>query len=672
MKNFKKIILSSQILLSSIGPAAGSATFYAVNASSESKPVIEMTDPLEDLKQNDEFRYLYNLGHYEKNEKEVTDSSALVPMNFTEWHWGYSDYALYFYVWNGPHYSGFDLLNSLNGVTLQNVDSGSYDFYHIQLVGQTEDEFYKFKILINGLSYATFTDSVNNRTYSLGQLHLKDTESLSGLANAYSFGKKYTYIGNVSTGLQMEQEDLEVLDVNTIGGTYYTTDSDSGDLKIGTFAHNALHYVYFNIPNSMLQQYGDVAEYHFTYHPIPLKTILLIAGSELSDHEISSAESPNIEDLGGERSGFYEKYQWLSSRNKLNYKATWNQYGFHCMRPGLDQDLFDFVEFMRVVTAFGQVLAVAQLGLNIKNDVIAGVLSGVMAGVTLIQKNEINDNYIDLNKIKAIRVDSPDTSLTSLDMDELINLNNLSDWAEIPEGMTWEEYWESAKVEEHLRYDAPSYELRSYDRTHHSVAENNLRNGYELEDGKDEIIKPIEKINSISVVANDDVEKWKIEKNATKITQFRNNYSTAISSGKTPYIFRFRPGIVYSDPLYWTQVGHDGDQYATRWKVKRADRAGTVFKGEGIYDLVSLDLTFAKDGVETIIPICANPTNINPSIPAAPDEKTSEWSQSWNQFLNIMKKVLTIVAIVLCAVLAIYLLIKLIGFLRRNLASGNK
>lgn len=660
-------------MLNSAGMPVASSLYSAAFAA-DNRPAIETTDPLDDLKDNNEFRYQYNLGYYEKNNKDISETDSIVPMQFTEWAWGYQEYGLYFYVWNGPQYQGFDLTSNQNGITIQDINTGSYHFYNISLVGVHDYQFYKFKVEINNLDYVTFANNLNVRSYSVGQIHLKDSLNGQGLANAYPFAKKYTYYGDVSTGLLMEQEDIDVLKVEVKNGTYLTESSDNGDTDVGTFAHNSLNYVYFNIPDSMLSQYGEVAEYHFSYHRVALNPILLLTGNEdISDSTIANASSPNIEELGGERSDFYSKFRWLSMNETDKYKAQWNQYGFHVMKASTDPGYYWFVPSMRI--AGDANLAVSGLcWLGAIPDIWfagwAGAYLGISHNLMQSEKEQVDNSYVDTSKAKPILVPSTSSSVSSAQLDQIITLNNLEDWAYIPDGKTFEDVWNESYVEEHLRYDSSSYVLESYDRNHHSAAENNLRNGYVVDygGGSTETVRPIEKIDSISANASNDVQKWKLENDDDKISEFRSNYTSAKSSGKTPYIFRFSPGICYTDPVYYTQTGHEGD--IAPWCVKRNDRAGTFYVGSGIYDLVSLDLTFAKDGNETIIPISANPTNINPSIPAAPADAESSWTQNWNQFLSILKKVLVVVAIVLAVVLAVYLLFKLIGFILKIRASN--
>lgn len=639
-------MLGKTIILAGLMMMTSSPALAAVAVSNSTyTPEIESTKPLTDLLQNNKFKTLYQASYYAKDDNvNISDNDAVIPLQLAEWHYGYSDYGLYFYVWNRPQYTGFDLFSSLNGVTLQDLASGSFYLYPIKYISSTENQFYKFKIDIPSLTLYDYLTDEGYRNYSLGQLHLKNKVSANGLATAYTYGKKYVYSGSLAADdLEMFETETEVLSVNATGGTYRTTSADvgldtPGKMYDASMSHNDLHYVYFNVPNSLLNQYGQVAEYHFTYHPILLNPIVTLQGSQVTNSSIQQTSDPN--DYG---ENYYAIYQWLKANDRNFVHNQWKDYGFIPYR--YDSEVSEFMDIFIFIITAGVYSArhIEHLG-NEANKVDAFRTVCIDSTFNAIPLNEETD------------------SVSSAQMDNLINLDTLPQWASLYfDGKvyeTFEDLWNASLVEEHLRYDQEDYILYSYDRNNHSKAVNTWRdrnNGYPV--GEDVTIHPIEAITHSNV--NTDLEDWFLEDDEDMIAAFHNNYTNATATGKTPYIFRFWHSQSIIESLFYEGIGNENDfwHYNT---ICTKNRAGSIFQGYGIYDLISLDLTFEKEGQETIIPIVADPININPKIDAGVDvvkETVDIWA--------IVKKILIAAAIFVGIVFALWLLLKIIGWTRK-------
>ena len=673
----KKLFALGGIALMSfslIGASLASVSYVAAYAE-DLTPDIEESKPLADLLKNDKFRALYAADYYRKDTSvNINNDDAVVPMQFTEWHWGYTDYSLYFYVWNRSQFNGFDLSSQLNSVTIQNNETGSYYQYPIKFISRNDDQFYKFKIKFTGLDNFTFMNSVGARVYTFGQLMLKQTDSLNGLATSYVFSKKYTYSGALSSdSLIMNEEEIETLSINVKGGTYSTQPSGKD-----IFRHSDLHYVYFDIPNTYLSKYGEVAEYHFTYHPIPLAPIMAIKGETVNQTTINNAANVNaIPTYGNNQENFYGKYQWFSANGQNYYHATYSEYAFSGMYiDNLDTQASGVLAARTLTCCAWMATAAAAVltnGLATPLFLADIALSGNTDAYRNDQWDYVRSMYIP-EGYNAIPLANARDDVTSAVMDNYINLNNLENFSEYHyneqlqnDYSTFSAYFNAMKVEEHLRYDQQNYKLRTFKKDGRSFTVDglSLEKSYSewdaFAEGNEEI-KPIERITSSN--SSTDEETWKLEPGTG--SQFHSDYVSATNSGKTPYIFRFAPtsSVVY--PIYWTELGTENDWLGMNELAVKNDceRVGTSYTGFGIYDLVSLDLTFTKNGVETIIPIAADPTNINPAIEhaeASAEDKTDIWAK--------ILKILSIALIVIGAILALWLLLKIIGWFRNAFKS---
>ena len=649
--------------LTSLFASFGADSFVPAYAETQSTKIDE-TDPYADLYANETFKNDFNSGKYAKATSYDTNNvEGIYPMYFTEWHYGHSDYGLYFYVWNKTQNNKFNLNYIDNRVSIMDNETGSYYMYRITLVKQTGDQFYKFKIIDNSLTIKKYLMEDGTRVYCFGQLHLRRNDRANMIV--YPFAKKYVYTGFSATDtLRMYEKDNEVLTVNPIGGTYRTQPSEEN-----IFIHNDLHYVYYNIPNSYLEKYGDVAEYHFSYHPVPLAPIAVLKGTDVADNTLSGISSINDPSLS---ENYYAKYKWLSQRriNSVNENNT--QYGFTPADIGWGEGWY------RLVVGF--------LAYHSHRYDVLGNMNGIIANTTYKYGESLGWNTVkievdvseedtvsvsDWDKIlnsmmnygcNSIPITSALDDISSTAMDDYINLDNLEYWSLYNYSSsaketypTFDQYFEAIKVDEHLRYDKEHYRLHTYNKDSKSLAVNGLvveegSNGWDKFKEGEVDIKPIEPITSSNIAT--DQETWKLENDSNAISTFHDNYAYAQSHNETPYIFRFAPSISTFLPIYYTGIGDINNGFLSwNYMVRQCfERAGTYMGfGFGIYDLVSLDLTFEskETGKETVIPLAADPKNINISITHAESTSDKYVTNNGIDWLKIAKIALIIVGIIL-------------------------
>lgn len=671
--NFIKAITLSNMLLSSVAPIAAFTTREAATV----KTAIEQTSPLADLEEDSAFKTAYDGGAYNKANLTTNDpKDGIYPLQLAEWHYGYSDYGLYFYIWNKTQYDGYDLKSVLNGITIQNLKTGSYSMYPISYVSGNGNQFYKFKINVSELDSMTYLDKDGSRRYSLGEVLLKKKSSPDGLATAYKYGKAYVYTGSLSNEtLAMDQDDLEVLNTNVHTGTYMTQAKESN-----TFNHHELHYVYFNIPNEY-DIFGELVEYHFTYYPIPLAPILCIQGEELTNSQINNAS--NVLAIGN--NNYYGRYQYFK-KNSINYQSVSTNNGWSSDEYGIALAYVDnnTTNYYGVLAEriFGMANVVGSVALAFVTYGIGSIASlgtpAIWAHSMLLEgdgQENLRNAYIPnswYSNLNAIAISNGTNDVSSKQLDEYINFNNLGSWANYAVNQelknkynTFNKYLDACFVEEHLRYDQESYKLDTYGKNAVSFAKNGMTNPESADAWSEfaigqEVIKPIEKITSSNI--DTDETNWKLEIGTAQ--EFNQTFNDAQNNNQSTYIFRFAPTTSVCYPVYWTKVGDGGAPWDIldlfKGVVWNCDRIGSLYIGTGIYNLTSLDITFARDGVETIIPICADPKNINPRINSPVDDSPNSGCNSGD-----IRKVLSMILTVTLIILAAWLIIKLIGWINK-------
>lgn len=255
----------------------------AVNLSSESSPLIEVSSPLDDLLGLDDFKNDYNNGIYKFRGK-----GDIQFLNFCEYCYDTTfneSFGLYFYVYNPNQYQPIIVNDSRNNVQLSFTDDDSdnhYFKYNLSFVSKTTGEndtnmFYKFKVNVEDLPNIHFQLNSNERIYNISSIEFKLDD---GTNNAKDFLVGNTFKctgyakginGNDESTLSCYQDGLETIRCKTYGG-YRRSSFIDQDL---THAKD-LFYVYFTIDNKYLENYGQLYQITYEYYLYHLKELYVL------------------------------------------------------------------------------------------------------------------------------------------------------------------------------------------------------------------------------------------------------------------------------------------------------------------------------------------------------------------------------------------------------------
>ena len=230
---------------------------------------IENTNPFEDLIQDDKFKVDYLNGAY-----SFDHTSDVQFMNFAEYKYEntYSSaFGLYLYFYNPNDLKPINVFSDRNLVKMS-IDEVNYKMYQLIPVSKSTDEienmFYKFKVDIDETFHSKLES--DQREYDLVSFQL----SIKGESNPkeIEIGTKFFYTGyaagcngNETSTLDCLKKGYDALHLPVHGGTVR-----SGYVNDLLTECIDLHYVYFEIPNKYINDYGQPYSISYEYYDYPL------------------------------------------------------------------------------------------------------------------------------------------------------------------------------------------------------------------------------------------------------------------------------------------------------------------------------------------------------------------------------------------------------------------
>lgn len=244
-----------------------SKNVLAVSAAEEKEKILT-TNPFEDLIEDEQFKTDYLNGVYKYKEGDVEF------LNFAEYKYQnqYTEsFGLYVYFYNPDNGRKIDLMSDDNKIELSIDDSHYYKYKLIPISRSTDDIqdlFYKFRVETD----QAFHDSLDssNRTYYLSsfELKIKGESEIHDISIGEDEGMTLSFTGyakgcngNDESTLECHKEGLETIHLKTYGGT-----KRSGFVNEDLTKCIDLNYVYFEIPNRYIDNYGDPYAVSFEFY----------------------------------------------------------------------------------------------------------------------------------------------------------------------------------------------------------------------------------------------------------------------------------------------------------------------------------------------------------------------------------------------------------------------
>lgn len=214
----------------------------------------------------------FNLADYPHNSKGKPQIISFVEFCYSYYAEKQADYGLYVYVYN-PQDVAFDMSTERNKIQLTYGGKTSYSKYTLEFLNYSteagyEGRFWKFKVKLTDEQCAAILKEVDEaeRVYKISGIEL----SVKNKVTEYACGQTYTYKGYaLGYGSELAASDTLSCKVDgfdkylslDVRSTYYRPKGSNGSEN----KQDTLHSVYFSVPDAIIAEYGEMTAVHATW-----------------------------------------------------------------------------------------------------------------------------------------------------------------------------------------------------------------------------------------------------------------------------------------------------------------------------------------------------------------------------------------------------------------------
>lgn len=270
-KRFLYLLLTAVLFFVTV--FCGQATLSAFADDTDSVQAnYESTNVLNNLKGSTIGGKEFNLADYPHNSNGKPQIISFVEFCYSYYTDKQADYGLYVYVYD-PQDLTFDMSTDRNKIQLTYGSKQSYSKYPLEFINYSteagyEGRFWKFKVKLTDEQRTAVLKEVDEayRIYKISGIEL----SVKNNVTEYPCGQTYTYKGYaLGYGSELAQSDTLSCKVDgfdlylslDVHSTYYRPQGTNGE----AYARDTLHSVYFSVPNSIIDEYGEMTAVHATW-----------------------------------------------------------------------------------------------------------------------------------------------------------------------------------------------------------------------------------------------------------------------------------------------------------------------------------------------------------------------------------------------------------------------
>lgn len=270
-KRFLYALLALALCIVTVLCGWGNLSAYAATDESV-QATYENTNVLNNLKGATIGGKDFDLADYLHNSNGKPQVISFVEFCYSYYAEKQADYGLYVYVYN-PQDVAFDMSSERNQIQLTYGDKPSYSKYVLQFLNYSteagyEGRFWKFKVTLSEAQRAAIFKELddNERIYKISGIEL----SYKNVVTEYACGQTYTYKG-YALGYGSELAASDTLSCKVDGfDKYLSLDVHSTFFRgKGTngkkYIQDTLHSVYFSVPNEIIDEYGKMTAVHATW-----------------------------------------------------------------------------------------------------------------------------------------------------------------------------------------------------------------------------------------------------------------------------------------------------------------------------------------------------------------------------------------------------------------------
>jgi len=582
----------------------------------------ENTNVLNNLKGSTIGGKEFDLEDYPHNSKGKPQVISFIEFCYSYYTEKQADYGLYVYVYN-PQDVAFNMATDRNKIQLTYGKKASYSKYVLEFINYSteagyEGRFWKFKVRLTDEQRTDILKELDeaNRVYKVSGIEL----SVKNKVTEYACGQTYTYKGYaLGYGSELAQSDTLSCKVDgfdkylslDVRSTYYRPDGSNGSEN----RQDTLHSVYFSVPNAIIDEYGAMTAVHATWLNAFTAPIIVTGNKEFYNGlmELVGKENPET-DYG------------LHSPTKGNYWGGFFiggcQYGFNYSATN-ELSKLNYVFYADNGDADNYTLPAEALVGDSKSN-----KKGWFETYTAkFGSSKVNNRY---SAELFDRVDSKFTDVTITDKDTF-KLTSVTSSQNL-----WQKMWGTST---------------------------DYTNTYNMSAIQKVTMDDIDNALSSSVFCDD----FFIAE--TDYNDFRDYVKAAKNKKETVYLFRYYQSEYfavelhegeYKTGLHMEQVGDMNMPTYGRYFTE-TDTNAYLCQMWVQLDFDIIDLTFTKNGVETVIPVIMSPMDIA-ADGTPPLITTKDGISWWKIILGIIAFFVIVLLLLKFAPAVVYVIGKVIAF----------
>ena len=582
----------------------------------------EQTDVLDDLSGAVIGGKPFDVRDYPFDERGKPQIVAFAEYGYSFYADNQDDYGLYVYVYN-PQGMAFDTNTDRNKIALAYGGRENWTKYNLEFLDYSSEAgyeglFYKFRVSLTEDEKSDILDDVvqNARVYEISGIEL----SVGNIVTDCTVAMRYTYSGYASgygSALATEStlactadgfEKYLNLDVHP---TYYRPEGTNGE---NDYTQDSLHSVYFSVPKDVVEEYGGLSAVHATWLDAVLAPVLVTGNKDAYDailHYLGQDIGQNTDALDyayvgdaefGATGGFGET-GWDGVYG-YNFPEAWMGLGGDGVINSTD----------RVVSVLYWLFYAGE-GENSADEY---VLSSEAIEEKLVELTEQYGGELVNNRYSRVLFDGVAEEFTELNIPAEFEYDLRN---EVLGGSWWDKLWGITHDE--------------------SAAFDGIKAIYEVQEGdfviRDDVLDTEETADNL-YIAPEDAEVFKAFYDENK-------------ADSVVYLFRYQVSDYISAEA---SLFEPDDFIGNSWS--RTDTNAYFMQETVNLDFDIIDVTFAKDNVDTVIPVVSDPINNIPDGTPPVYTETDE-NFDWKTLLGIiLGAILLIVFLPLVATLVPYLI----------------
>ena len=576
------------------GVVMGGQGFLSAFAATDVQTAYENTNVLDNLDGATIGGKTFDIADYPHNDEGRPQVISLVEFCYSYYADKQGDFGLYVYVYN-PQDIAFDMATDRNKIQLTYGNKQSYSKYTLDFLNYSEKagyegRFYKFKVRLSDSERQDILDMVNDdgRVYKISGIEL----SYKGTVTEYPCGQTYTYSGYaegygselaVGDTLSCTVDGFDKYLTLDVHSTYYRPEGSNGSEN----KQDTLHSVYFAVPNEIIREYGVMIAVHATWLNAYTSPIFVTGNEELYNGfmELVGKESPETDyafhtnESGRYWGGFYfvDYSHGYNYSNAVENVLTKLNYAFYAENGDADSYVLPAEKLL------GEEKSGKKGWLETYTENFGGEL--------------VNDKYSAalFEKVDAAFTDKTITSDDTFSLTSVTTSQNL-----------WQKIWGTST---------------SYTNTYTMSAIQDV-----TLDDMDNALNEKAFCDEFFVAEGDFDELYSYVKKAA-------------AKDETVYLFRYYQSEYFAVELsegmyetgFYTQIVGDMSMPAYGRHYEHEDTNAYLCQMWVQLDFDIIDLTFTKNGVDTIIPVVMSPMDI--AADGTPPLVTTKDGLSWWQIL---------------------------------------